>query len=249
MEIVRKIHDSSYRQYRNLCKARSGEVAFQVVLAESDLRVVTCNQDPDLPGRMLQTLGALRADIQGWSRLHPEFRTSLAPLALPENAPEIIQRMCRGAQAAQVGPFAAVAGTIAQLLAESHVSPNIIVENGGDIYMCSEKERVVALLADPDSGASMGLQLKAADFPLALCASSATIGHSLSLGKGDLAVVRAKDAALADAVATALGNRLRSADSVQAALDFGQSIAGIEGLFVQCDAAIGLWGNMELVVL
>ncbi len=245
----KKNHTSWKRNYRTLCQTQKGEVAFQLVLSESDLRVLTCNEEKTLPSQMLQTLGSLRADILSWSRLHPEFRTSLAPLPIPEKAPEIIIRMCQAAVKAHVGPFAAVAGSVAQMLAEKHRSPNMIVENGGDVFMFSEKARVVALLADPQSGASMGLKFAAKAFPLALCASSATIGHSLSLGQGDLAVVRAKDAALADAVATALGNRVRSAASVQDALAFGQSIAGVQGLFVQCDAAIGVWGDMELVSL
>ncbi len=249
MKTPKKIHNSSHRQYRTLCQARQGEVAFQIMLAESDIRIVTCNTAPHLPSRMLETLGKLRADIQGWTHLYPEFRTSLSPLPIPTHAPQIIMRMCQAAQKAHVGPFAAVAGSIAQMLAEAHPAPNIIVENGGDVYMVSQKERLVALLADPTSGVSMGLQLSHDAFPVALCASSATIGHSLSLGHGDLAVVRAKDAALADAVATALGNRVRSAATTQDALHFGQNIAGVDGLFVQCHATIGVWGNMELVAL
>ncbi len=247
--VYKKNHTSWKRDYRALCQTQKGEVAFQLVLGESDLRVLTCNEEKTLPSQMLQTLGSLRADILSWSRLHPEFRASLAPLPIPEKAPEIIIRMCQAAIKAQVGPFAAVAGSVAQMLAEAHRNPNMIVENGGDVFMFSEKARVVALLADPQSGANMGLQFATQAFPLALCASSATIGHSLSLGQGDLAVVRAKDAALADAVATALGNRVRSAASVQDALDFGQGIDGVQGLFVQCDEVIGVWGDMELVAL
>ncbi len=262
----KKVHTSWQRQYRESLQAREGEVAFQMVLEESDLRIIAGLADSsvgisqkELAQKMLTTLGQLRADIRSWARLYPEFQTSLSPLSLPTSAPvpEIVRRMYQGAAKAGVGPFAAVAGTVAHMLAEAHVAtvPNLIIENGGDVYMYSTKARVVALLASPQNiqedlaATSLGLQLQAEDFPLALCASSATIGHSLSLGSGELAVVRAKDGALADAVATALGNRLRGAQTVQNALDFGQSIEGVEGLFVQCGEALGVWGNMELVAV
>ncbi len=248
METHKKIHSTWQRQYRQKCTPREHEVTFQVVLAESDLQIIATH---NLATPMLKTLGQLRADISSWMQLYPEFRTSLEPLPIPDNAPEIVQRMYQGAQFAGVGPFAAVAGTVAQMLAETHAneSPELIVENGGDIYMYSRKERVVGLLADPQSGVSIGLALQAEDFPVALCASSATIGHSLSLGQGELAVVRAKDASVADALATALGNRLRTAKDVHMVLEFGQKIPNIEGIFVQCDAAIGAWGKMELVAI
>ena len=86
---------------------------------------------------------------------------------------------------------------------------------------------------------------------MSLCASSATIGHSLSLGRGDLAVVRARDASLADAAATALGNRLRHAGDVEAALAWAEGMAevGVEGAFVQCVGRLGLWGKIELEAL
>ncbi len=237
------------RHYRNVCGARPGEVAFQVVLEESDLRIVA---EHDIATPVLATLRALRADIQGWMMLYPQFRTSLVPLPLPPQAPEIISRMYAAAQQAGVGPFAAVAGTIAQMVAQAHVheSPNLLVENGGDIFMYSQKPRHVALLAQPEhiheGACAIGLSFAPEDFPLALCTSSATIGHSLSLGQGELAAVRSQDGALADSVATALGNRLKNADSVESSLDFAKNIPGVQGIFVQCDEKLGAWGQMVL---
>ncbi len=262
--MAKKIHSTWQRQYRERCTAREGEKAFQLVLGESDIRVIASFSESALAQgwtyekltiAMRKSLEELRADIASWARLYPTFRTSLAPLPEPEQSPEIIRRMHRGAAAAGVGPFAAVAGTVAHMLAEKYadIAPNLIIENGGDVYMYSTKERHVALLAQPqeeeEAGGNLGLRFGETDFPLALCASSATIGHSLSLGCGELAVVRAREGALADAVATALGNRLRSAQSVQQALDFAQNIVGVEGIFVQCDDAMGVWGAMELVAV
>ena len=249
-------HTDWKRNYRRHCACRAGEVAFQVVVEETDLRVVACQ---NMAAVMLDTVRRLRADIKGWMILHPEFRTSLVPLPLPSQAPCIVRRMYAGALCAGVGPFAAVAGAVAQAVAEAHVqdSPDIIVENGGDIFMFSRSDRVVGLLADPQGGPTVGVKVAAAHCPVSLCASSATIGHSLSLGQGDLAVVRARDAALADAAATALGNRLRAAGDVEGALAWVETLAakgggeagGVEGAFVQCAGRIGVWGNMEMDVV
>ncbi len=251
---TKKVHTQWQRHYRNMYTPRKNEQTFQIVLEESDIMVTA---EKNLASPMLKTLHNLRADIKAWLHLYPEFRTSLVPLPMPEGAiPSVIKRMYAGSAKAHVGPFAAVAGTIAHMLAEEYapISPNIIVENGGDVYMFSHTERRVALLANPvqtpqNSHAmpSLGLLLKAQDFPLALCASSATIGHSLSLGQGELAAVLAKDGAFADAMATALGNGLKNPQNIETVLNTAKQYSEIHGVFLQCGEAIGIWGDLELI--
>jgi ApbE superfamily uncharacterized protein (UPF0280 family) len=135
------------------------------------------------------------------------------------------------------------------MIAESFVgrSPDLIVENGGDIYIYSRRERIVGLLPDP-LGEPIGLRVLPEDCPVSLCASSAYIGPSLSLGNGDLAVVRAADGALADACATMFCNMLREPKDVERALRRAESMqkTGVQGVFLQCAGRIGIWGNMEL---
>ena len=242
---MNKVHTGFFRSYRERCVPRENERTFQIMVEETDLRV-TCAEDLSLP--MLELVTELRGQIKAWIRLQPEFRTSLAPVPVPASAPEIVRRMAVGAALAGVGPFAAVAGTVAHMVAESFAerSPDLIVENGGDIYMYSRRERVVGLLPDPQ-GELIGVRVLPEDCPVSLCASSAYIGPSLSLGKGDLAVVRAADGALADACATALCNMLREAGDVDRAIRRARSMQelGVQGVFLQCAERIGIWGNME----
>ena len=184
----------------------------------------------------------LRGELEAWIVLHPEFRHSLVPVPLSCSVPpsEIVRRMADASAIAGVGPFAAVAGTIAQMAAESLVdrSPDLIIENGGDIFMYSRRDRVVGLLPDPESGVLIGLNVAASACPLALCASSATIGHS-------------PDGALADALATALCNRLQGPGDVKAVVDYARRFVkhGLTGIFAQCGGAIGVWGDMELTAV
>jgi len=240
-------HTNPNRGYRVQCARHETETQFRVVVEESDLWITAGR---DLRFETAAILSRLRGDIKNWILLYPEFETSLAPLEAPDNAPEIVRHMCWAAQIAGVGPFAAVAGAIAQMLAEEllPLSPDLIVENGGDTYICSTRPRNVGLLAEPEAGVLLSIKVSPSDCPVSFCASSGRIGHSLSFGLADLVVARARDAALADAFATALANMLRSEKDIPALIKRARFFApsGLDGLFGQCNGKIVLLGTMEL---
>jgi hypothetical protein len=244
------IHRDTQRTYRSALSPRQGECRFQVTVEESDLLVAAAS---DLSVDIAAYLRLIRGQLKNYILLNPEFKTSLTPLPAGPDAPEIARRMLEAASSCQVGPMAAVAGTIAQMVADrfAPLSPDILVENGGDIYLHSTRERLVALLAKPVQGARLALRIAQCEFPLALCTSSATIGHSLSFGAADLVTVKARSGALADAAATTLGNLARSADHLPLVLKRAEELAkaGVLGVFVQVGEAMGAWGEMELAVL
>lgn len=254
-------HSSPLRTYRRERPLRRDEQTIQVILEETDLHILLSAQadKAHMRDRLMERVTVLRGELTLWTELHPEFRASLLPLPVPTQAPALVRAMHIAAGHMNVGPFAAVAGAIAQdvaeyahaLLLEKNLPGDVIVENGGDVFLISETDRVAALLPDPEGRSLVGLRLAASDMPLALCSSSARIGHSLSFGQGDLATVRAGNAALADAAATAYGNMLKGADSVPLVLQQAErdQDRGIEGVFVQCAGRIGIWGSMELAAL
>ncbi|MBI5518680.1 MAG: UPF0280 family protein [Desulfovibrio sp.] len=246
----RQVFLSTRRGYREAVRPQQGETAFQVVLEHTDLFVTA---EADLREPMLDLVRRLRGELKNFMLTHPGFRESLVPFPVPDDAPFIAREMARAAALVNVGPMAAVAGTFAQLVADHFrgQSPNLIVENGGDLYLHSTKERVVALLGDPESGARLGLRLGPGDFPVSLCASSATIGPSLSLGAGELVAVRSKSGAFADAAATALANLIDGPDDLDLVLARARKMAplGLEGVFAQAGGKLGVWGKMELVAL
>lgn len=248
--MTKQVFLSTHRSYREAITPQQGEVSFQVVLEQTDLFVTA---ERDLRGPILDLVRTLRGELKNFMLLTPGFRESLIPVPAPEGAPLVAREMARAAKAARVGPMAAVAGTFAQLVADHFAgdSPNIIVENGGDIYMHSTRERLVALLGEPATGARLGLRLGKGDFPLSLCASSAFIGPSLSLGKGELVVVRSRSGAFADAAATHLANLIDSGDDLDLVLARARALApqGLEGVFAQAGGKLGVWGKMELVAL
>ncbi|MFO7727031.1 MAG: UPF0280 family protein [Desulfonatronovibrio sp.] len=242
-------HLSHHRSYRNFCTADSDETAAQIVVEQSDLYIIS---KTDLKPHVLDRLNKIRRDIKGYIYLHPEFSHSLIPVEPDKNAPEIIRAMARASSLFGVGPMAAVAGAIAQDIAGhgSKFSPDILVENGGDIFMHSSKDRVVGLLPHPDEPVSLGIKISRKETPCAVCSSSATIGHSLSLGQGDLVTVRARSGAVADAGATFLCNTLRSRKSLKRINQMQAELQqkGITGVLAQLDHELIVWGNMELTM-
>jgi hypothetical protein len=126
----------------------------------------------------------------------------------------------------------------------------VVVENGGDLFLAAGRRLTVALDlgASPLSG-RLGLAVEAGEMPLCVCTSSATVGHSLSLGKADGATVAAADGALADAAATALGNRVRGRHDLEPALRWAGGVPGVVGALVVLGERMAAWGRLTLVDL
>ena len=243
-----KVHRSTFRAYR--ASQQPELVSFQVVIEETDLWVAARQ---DLSDPMADLARRLRGQIRSYAAVHPEFLTALVPLKTSDKAPEIVQRMCRAGAITGVGPMAAVAGTVAQMVAEEFrgVSPDLLVENGGDTYLFSTRDRHIGILSVPEEDMRLCVPVRADEFPCSFCASSATIGHSLSFGKADLVVTRSQDASLADAAATALANAMTGAEAMDSVLEraAGWKKYGLDGVFTQCEGRVGGWGKMELAIL
>jgi hypothetical protein len=183
---------------------------------------------------------------------NPLFRDSLLPVAVPDTAPGIVKSMARAGSAAGVGPMAAVAGAICEGVAAGLGGRvrELILENGGDLYISSSGERVVGIFTGSrERGADIGLRLAAGSTPLGVCTSSGRIGHSLSFGDSSAATVVARSCALADAAATAVGNRVRGRDGVREGLAAARDIPGLLGVVVLRDGQLGAWGDVEIVTL
>ena len=233
------------RTYRH-CIDSKDLMAFTVTVKETDLYIrATAN----LQRKALRLVLKYRQQLEKYIEQDPAFLTSLEPLPTPENAPHIVRRMIEATQQAGVGPMAAVAGAIAEHVGEELLafSPEIIIENGGDIYLKLLKKRVVGIFAgeSPLTG-KIGIEIDPGDTPLGVCTSSGTVGHSLSFGKADAAVAIASSATLADAAATAIGNRVKQASDIASAIEFSQGIAGLRGALIIIGDKIGAWGEVKL---
>lgn len=236
------------RTYRRRV-APAGLVTFEVVVRETDLQIAA---ERDLTREATALVEEARAEVEGYVAHHRRFVESFVPFEVDADAPPIVRAMAAAASSAGVGPMAAVAGAVAEHVARGLAihSAEVVVENGGDVYLIGATERVVALHAGPSPmSGRIGIVLDAGLMPVAVCTSSATVGPSVSLGRADAACVIAHDGALADAVASALGNRVHSAADVQRAIDAVKGLAGVLGLVVVVGETLGAWGAARLVSL
>jgi ApbE superfamily uncharacterized protein (UPF0280 family) len=97
---------------------------------------------------------------------------------------------------------------------------------------------------DAAIGGRLAFRIEPRETPLSICSSSATMGHSLSLGRCDLATVVAADAALADAAATFAGNQVKRRSDIERALDRTQRIEGVQGVLIAMGDRVGLAGRL-----
>ncbi len=240
-------HDGA-RTYRQRVR-RVGLRAFRVVCQETDLMV---QADRLLDAEAREAVLSCRGQIDGYILRYPDFATTLAPWREPPFAPAVVREMIAAGRAAGVGPMAAVAGAVAERVGRQLLdySRDVVVENGGDVFI-QAKGPVVAGLFAGTSPLSMKLGINLADARdgIGLCTSSGTVGHSLSTGSADAVCVVSRSCALADAAATAIGNRIRSPREIKAGIAFGKRIPGVLGVVVIAGREMGAWGQMELVPL
>jgi len=237
------------RTYRNEMKAEDLDY-FQILEFESDLFIGVDQGTitPQLTERLKKELHRLRQNIINYNNDEPDFIKSLTPLELSPHSPPIVIDMLKAGKTAGVGPMAAVAGAVSKYIGrmlKPH-SSEIVVENGGDLFIQTKKERRIALYTGNLHFAELGLKIKPRENPLGVCTSSGIIGHSLSFGKADAVTVISENIPLADAVATALGNRIKKPEDVKNGLSWVKNITGILGVLIIIDDQLGAWGEIEL---
>jgi len=224
-------------------------VSFEVVVKQTDLYI---RSRRDLKDKALDSVLKHRGSLEAYIGRHPIFLTTLDPYQAEAGAPAIVKEMARVSQLAGVGPMAAVAGAIAEAIGRDLLafSPEIIVENGGDIFLKISKKRLVGIYAGQSSFTKkIALEIMPRETPLGICTSSATVGHSLSLGNADAVIVLSPSAALADAAATALCNIVKTADDIPQAIEKAQGIEELHGLVIIVGDKMGVWGKVRIVPL
>ena len=123
---------------------------------------------------------------------------------------------------------------------------DVIIENGGDIFLKTRKTRTIGIYAGKSKlWNTLKLKVSPKDTPIGVCTSSGTVGHSLSFGCADSVIILSKNTALADAVATAVGNMVHTKKDLQKAVDFARVIKGIVGVVIILKNNMISWGKVE----
>lgn len=229
---------------------------FRVVHHESDLLVGVPHQQyaEDMEQAVELELIRLRDILLDYSEKAPGFLNSLHPIKEEEGevSEAEVSIMISCGQKTGTGPMASVAGLFAQqagrMLLKTYGVKEVVIENGGDLYLRNETKLVSVIHAGSSSlSDKMAFVLPAGEW--GICTSSGTLGHSFSEGKADALTVISTSAPLADAWATALANRVRSARDMDGILEFVAGIPEIKGCAVIVENQVGIRGEIEVKLL
>ena len=192
-----------------------------------------------------------RRILENYIQKNPEFATTHLPFRPSKDAPELIRRMCKNAEKVNVGPMAAVAGTLAEESLKAILgagAKEAVVDNGGDIALFIQKPVNIGIFAGNSPISELAFEVNPRDEPFGICTSSGTVGHSFSYGKADAAVVVSSNIGLADAAATALGNRVKGEEDLNGCFNFLEEVPEIEGALVIYHDRIALWGELPRLI-
>lgn len=222
------------------------------VIKESDVTVIS---ESELFIKIAkETLLRERLIIEETIRKYPEFQKSFDPY-FTKDPPEVIKRMEDAAEICDVGPMAAVAGVLADLMSENmkkNAAKIAVVENGGEIMVNSLEDINIALYSMTTAlKAQIGFVFKGEDEKIGIGTSSGTFGHGISLGKADTVTVFAIDAGIGDAAATRVANEVNGEDiekSIGKALEVADSLEYVTGTFITRGNLVGKSGNIPELV-
>ena len=235
------------RSYRQWVKSE-GLVTFEVKELETDLLI---SAGKNLESAARESVLNHREEVSSYISKNRDFFTSLEPVDARDSAPLIVRAMADAGRRASVGPMAAVAGAVAEFVGRDLLAytDEVVVENGGDIFIKTKVKRILGIYAGENSPFSgkLALEIAPSEESLGICTSSGTVSHSLSFGKADAALVISRDTALADAAATAMGNAVKNKDCIEKGISVARSIDGVIGALVIVGDKFGSWGNIKLV--
>ncbi len=238
--------DTEKMIYRGLIRP-GGLHSFQMEIKESNLLILA---DKKLSKETEEALIWCRRDIEQYIYKHPDFRVTFKPFPPEEKMPPRVRAMAEAAQEVGVGPMAAVAGAIAEFVGRKLLEHcrQVIVENGGDIFIKTKKRRRVGIYAgNSPLSERIALEIEPQNTPLGICCSAGTFGHSQSFGEADAVVILSPSASLADATATAVGNIVKDGDSIAKGLEFLKKFPLVRGGIIIKDKKMGVWGQVKIV--
>ena len=225
---------------------------------ESDITIISESKKAIL--RAKKAFYIHRNHLEKYVSKDKVFLKSFSPVKVTTNL-KIINLMAESAFLCDVGPMAAVAGALADLMVESMKykednefipAKNALVENGGEIAIDSEDSMNIALYAGANQlNLNLGFIIQEKDCPIGIGTSSATIGHAISLGEADAVTIFAQNATLADAAATRIANLVKGSDiekSIKKGLDAVDDIEGVMGAFISRKDKVGQTGKLPQLI-
>ena len=233
------------RTYQKLVK-EDDLVITRVIAKETELFIKAC---VGLEEEALGSLLKYRKCIEDYINQDPLFETALSSYSPNDDTPDIVKEMAVQAGKVNVGPMASVAGAIAEYVGKDllEFSDELIIENGGDVYMNSKKARDVCIFAgDSIFSEDIKIKIESQNMPIGVCTSSGSVGHSVSFGAADAVTVLSRSAVFADALATAIANMVETKEDVENTLSFSKKIHNLKGVIIIKNDTLGAWGDFYI---
>lgn len=229
---------------------------FEIAHLETDLwiGVDPASFQPEMKTVAFEKIKSLREKMDQYIANESFFKKSLKPFVPSEFAPAEAVEMAAAAEKAGIGPMSTVAGLFAREIGETLLQnfsiDEMVIENGGDIYVLLKNELVLSVFAgESPLSERIGLVIPPVKSKLGICTSAGTVGPSLSFGKADAVVVVCEDVLLADAFATAFGNKVKSPNDVEKVINQSDKYPEILSLLIICEDKIGIKGENEIRIL
>jgi len=219
-------------------------------LKETNCTIIA--DDEGAVNRAISSIKFHRKNLEKYIQDHPKFLYSLRPVPVGKG-PLIVRLMADASKKANVGPMAAVAGVLADLAVKDMIlggSEVAVVENGGEVSAVSNRPVDIALLAG-DSPLSRQIGFRLEKFPIGVATSSGLFSHALSFGEAEAVTIFSKNAGLADAAATAVGNLIRGDDCrvvIERGIDKALSIEGVRGVLILYRGIVGKAGDVPKLI-
>jgi uncharacterized protein len=213
--------------------------------------IVTVISDPVYFAEAERSLRRSRDVLEAYLATDPVYRETHRPYAPREDSDVLVRRMALEARRAGVGPMAAVAGAFAEACVADLAAAGAreaVVDNGGDIALWIRGPIRVGIYAGESPISRLAFDVEPRPGVFGICTSSGTVGPSFSYGRADAAVVVSANPTLADAAATALGNRVRTAADLESCFDFLNGLDEIEGALVILGDKMAMWGTLPPLV-
>ncbi len=204
-----------------------------------------------IPFFALKKLTEQREALEAYIKLDPNFKSSFSPIDILPTAPNIAIFMADAARKAGTGPMAAVAGAFSEFIGKAIQTEfkikEIVVENGGDIWLDINYNLILSIYAgNSPLSEKIAIEIDSLYSPLGICTSAGNVGPSISFGNADAVVVACKDAALADAFATAVANNIKNAGNIPLQQEIYNAYQEILSLVIICEGNVGMSGIFKV---
>lgn len=202
----------------------------------------------------LAILKSILDELEAYGTANPIFKKSLKPCSVEEDAPATIRQLAAAGEKAGVGPMAAVGGllseTVGRELLENFSLGELVVENGGKLFVKLQNPLVLSIFAGESPLSGMGgMEILPEQTPLGIGTFTQADRSPMEYGKADAVMIACKEAALSDALTTGFANRIKKPADVENVLNRTEIVPEILAAVLVCGDQIGVRGEFELKIL